>query len=487
MNFNPSFYNEVKVSPASVNIPTENKLNSEVENKANRVCQPLLSSANLEIQGKEEELYNANNVILLSKEEKILSIKNEFIIESKPVLSKEEDIKQKKGKIWTCIDRIVDAETGEFSYLFEIESKYNIFQNEDANKNYDEILPNMHPAVEYGPLSLYFLDPNHNIKDYISIIYEQNIKKEERNSKVLTPEEKLTHFNQVTEYITKKRGKDFEFAPIFNKLGFIAIIKENGTFQVQLPSRENLLQRWENLRKDCYYLPPLSISSSEGIASDDEFMDGYIKHDFLLSTGEEFFHDIVAHGIPILIQLLDLERLPYYIVEKRKIQTEIISGLNDISIVQNMIQSGIFVPDYISKNLPKMKAGFSALLDIWTASPNPKMDLSKTFFSDFISNEAWTIPAWQIHWKKRFSDENIDFNILKSVWNGVFNCIHTSKEYQLQELQNQLKVLQEEELTVMNMFKTQHILNEISAITKQKVMDVAINNVELITLTKQIS
>jgi hypothetical protein len=66
----------------------------------------------------------------------------------------------------------------------------------------------------------------------------------------------------------------------------------NGTFQVQLPGRENLLQRWENLRKDCNYLPPLSISSSEGIASDDKFMDSYIKHDFLLSTGEEFFHEV---------------------------------------------------------------------------------------------------------------------------------------------------------------------------------------------------
>ena len=65
------------------------------------------------------------------------------------------------------------------------------------------------------------------------------------------------------------------------------------------------------LRTEEKYPPNLDIISSEGIATDVQYIKAYLSHDVLLSSEKEFMHDQFAHVIPT-IRLMFVKRVSGY-------------------------------------------------------------------------------------------------------------------------------------------------------------------------------
>ena len=93
---------------------------------------------------------------------------------------------------------------------------------------------------------------------------------------------------------------------VFQKLGYNWKRKGSKTI-LEVPDIEALTNNWKELKKDHpSYLPNLSIISSEGIASDSEYIEQYLKeYDFLISSGREFIHDFFYHALPTLTAMIN--------------------------------------------------------------------------------------------------------------------------------------------------------------------------------------
>lgn len=76
---------------------------------------------------------------------------------------------------------------------------------------------------------------------------------------------------------------------------------------LELPDHKTLVFRWCMLQRTYADLKALDIIESEGVAGDMDFVDAYINHDALLSSGREFVHDHFYH-IRVLIRNMWLLR-----------------------------------------------------------------------------------------------------------------------------------------------------------------------------------
>lgn len=106
------------------------------------------------------------------------------------------------------------------------------------------------------------------------------------------------------------QSSDAEFYKILQELGYSCFVKTKYTeklLYITAPDREALQIRWEEYRKKhpSLQLPALSILDSEGIASDQEYVDSFFKGDGLISSGKEFLHDQFLHIVPLLKSVFD--------------------------------------------------------------------------------------------------------------------------------------------------------------------------------------
>lgn len=411
MNFLPSDYNKDRNADMNMN---KNEIKEEAydlqskEEKTSSLVNPFLRVDANHLK-KQESSYSP----LISPLSRAAGNerKEDIIAPSTSSLAKEEDIKQKCGQIWRCVDRITDAETGEYSYLFEVADDYNFLFTDDAEENYQKKYSEFFPAPEADNFELLYLDPNYSPEKYIQLINKRRAEKNQTGPCALF------------ESIKSKNSKALQGAQL-NKLGFEAGVNEEGVFQLKLPSRENLLVRWAMLQKENKNLPDISIYESEGIAEDQEFIDAFLDNKLILSSGKEFIHDLLGHFIPILSQLLD--KPEKYLKLKNTFQAQIKEILKEIEIIEKLIKQGKPLSDLVKRDLPKLKAALAASIDIWTASLYPS-DIGSI---PIINRIVWNESIWKTYWEKRYPEEDIDFSSLSSL---LGDCSTIVKEYQEME------------------------------------------------------
>lgn len=121
--------------------------------------------------------------------------------------------------------------------------------------------------------------------------------------------------------------------PTLNYLGYRAKEKEDG-FYITLPDKERLEARWKKLQQEPgnAHLEDLSITSSEGTATDAKFLDAFFNSDVLLSTGREYVHDQLLH----VMRMLNMKSNPAanYSYYKTCFRTKVQKALNAIEMVR---------------------------------------------------------------------------------------------------------------------------------------------------------
>ncbi len=456
MDFNPVGRIDQNQNSQTINNKNERKKN-KIEGKIDTVGSPLFK--------EEADKLNSQNPNFLSNSS-LSSPKSETVkevIQSSPVfgniktLSKQEDIEKKCGQMWKCVDRIVDTETREYSYLFEIEDPYNFLLTKEAQRNREKKIPEIYPALEPENFNLLYLDPEYSIDDFIQLIYKINLE----NKLISSDLKELEEIRNTTE---RRQGGYYENGNKLNKLGFESGINKDGIFQLKLPSRDNLLVRWSNLQKEIPTLPNISILESGDIAEDEEFINAFLKYDMILSDGKEFLHDHTVHLIPTLIELIRNPKI--YQETRNRIATQVEQVLQDIEKVERIIQSGGAVPVHVKEHLLKVKEAVSAAVDIWTARPKPWESFAPDddYIKNFVNFNAWDGELGQQYWKNKYPKENLDFKILASIGREILEVIkkfeNEDRENKLQVISNKIDSLKKETMTLSRMLELQNLINE---------------------------
>lgn len=195
-------------------------------------------------------------------------------------ISKEEMISKKSGALWECIE-CSRGSLGGHVYVFRLQDECDdVTREETRQQNYEaakERSCRVFPAIELLGSHMAFLDPT-----------------------------------VPAEVRTAKYGVSIEIMDTLHRLGYECAIIDHGVY-LKFPDREALLARWKELREECQELPILDIVSSAGIAEHIPFIESFLTHDALLSTGKEFVHDHMFHVIPTLVLALSSvgKEVPY--------------------------------------------------------------------------------------------------------------------------------------------------------------------------------
>lgn len=248
--------------------------------------------------------------------------------------SKEEMIRQVNGHLWRCIDYHEGILTFTLKDKFKPRDKGD---KKNALERMSQVSEKIYPATEPTPSKILELaNFDYYKKSRIQLIintlfqtiYEWIDGKEKKPAEIVEDQKIISgkieilsenqelaqefssldpflgreEFSQALQMFTKKlkaallitvddyyknnkRLRDF-----FNQLGFSSK-KEQGTVFFTMPCAQELQERWKTIQLNHPHLPELSIYSSQGIAGDLEFVEAYLSHHVLISTGGEMVHD----------------------------------------------------------------------------------------------------------------------------------------------------------------------------------------------------
>jgi hypothetical protein len=191
-----------------------------------------------------------------------------------------------------------------------------------------------------------------------------------------------------------------------------------------LPDKEALLAHFEKLRESHPHLRALNLISSEGIASDMDFVRAYIKgYDALLSLGTEFVHDHLFHLIPTIKLMLmdpDYDDGKWVIIEMTKKAYERIMTTKK-AIEKEATGFDIEQIKRIQAQLPKIETALGAVVDtFWAASTINQMERIYSDKEHFDTYHCTFVEILdQSHYngfaQRKFGDV-IDTKVLKEVW-----------------------------------------------------------------------
>lgn len=295
-------------------------------------------------------------------------------------------IEQKQGATWECLDRVADGPG--FIYQFRLKAEYDPRGDVNNHKQaaFTSKLLEIFPAIEPELNQLFLLDPQ----------------KMDQNRK------------DNAEIIAMK---------LIQSLGY-QYRSDNTGHYLYLPDKEALLARFEKLRETHPHLRALNIISSEGIASDMDFVKAYIAgYDALLSIGTEFVHDHIFHVIPTIKLMLmdpDYDDGKWIIVEMTK------KAYQRIMTTKKALEKEMpgFDPEQIKRiqaQLPKIETALGAVVDtFWAASTTAQMEGIYSDKEHFDTHHCTFVEILdQSHYngfaQKKF-DDVIDTKVLKDVW-----------------------------------------------------------------------
>jgi hypothetical protein len=166
------------------------------------------------------------------------------------------------------------------------------------------------------------------------------------------------------------------------------------------------MYRYNQLRATRYEkLPELSIVSSSGIASDNDFVKALVENDGLISNGKEFIHDQLLHITPLLIMARNGSE---FFKETKQAKIDWIqSYVLKLSIIKkgdsNLIPQEVSAE--LQKNLPILETLLGAVVDLMASKVrNKSKDIGEIIFDfqDIISSSMWLA-----YFKKRYREEII--------------------------------------------------------------------------------
>lgn len=303
---------------------------------------------------------------------------------AKSIQIEQQEIEQRSGEFWECLSREKAARAG-FVYKFRLRDDFDDVtphENRVARTKAAELKSKkMFPAIELTGTQMLALDPH-------------------------VPESEL------------KSGtlKIREHLQLLMQLGYRTERKEDGVY-LYLPDREALLANWETLREIDPQLPGLTIQSSEGIASDIDYVKAYFTHDAVLSTGKEFLHDHQAHILSVIVLILSSEKPsdelgqnPAYRTEKSRMVRLLGKAYRRVMIARELCRTNFLKLsevelELLKKHLPKIEATLGSFADIFSSKDKYTATIQwreKSVYSGDAFFEAWSDPDWGNYLYRRF-------------------------------------------------------------------------------------
>lgn len=291
--------------------------------------------------------------------------------------SKAHTLLAKKSALWNCIDCQLDKYGGKL-YFFEFKKA---LENEVKK---DQVLKKIFPALELDSIDMNFIFHPTN---------QQRTNLENTNNDTAY----IQNLSLLSEHRKELRQLGYDF-----KLNILV-----------LPDRETLLARWAVLREKKPGLPPLDIVSSNGIASDLNFIESFFAHDAILSSDKEFVHDHTLHVLPILSLLLSISDKQSYYKAKFEIVKIISTEYRRLMIAKDELNK--ILPNLdkktqeIEKNkLAQMETALGAFVDSSSASLNVIIskngDLTNFNEGTFDILLSSLLKEWASPWQRYFED-----------------------------------------------------------------------------------
>lgn len=308
-------------------------------------------------------------------------------------ISEKEDVERKSSLLWECVERIPQEEGG-FIYKFKFRDEFKEFEK------YQEINHGLFPAVEYS-------------EDICKQILKPSTKSLEEEIENQIPAETKVFLNADGLKIFEDQIRSKYLAgKILLDLGIEYDDKENCLY---LPDKDVLMSRWKEVKEIYPHLADLDIIESDGIASDEDFVEAHMVHTTIQSSGAEFVHDTLLHIMPTLsIMLGDIidtgdttflqsrESLKDHIKNLQS-KVEKFKSLNendiDIEALEELKNRNINFND-LKKEIEKYPVVLGIMTDSITSSTIPYLFDEENFYE----NIGMTLeePNWNSYLEKRF-------------------------------------------------------------------------------------
>lgn len=204
---------------------------------------------------------------------------------------------------------------------------------------------------------------------------------------------------------------------------------KDGCVFLSLPDQEALEVQFEKVRKTHPELRPLKVQSSEGIATDHEFIESFAKgSDALLSTGKEFVHDHVVHILPTL-RLLFSNPQEYYLEKERASKT--VKEVNEVLFfAQQDIEQNVDIEATLHE-LNQVRAAIAMTIDLhWSpTSVGTLQQLNREFFigkDESFSNyresflKHMNYPLFLKAWEAKFKTDRLSISALFDCWGKIY-------------------------------------------------------------------
>ncbi len=348
------------------------------------------------------------------------------------VKTEAEEIQNRSGHLWICTGRKPDK-FGGYIYNFKLRNEYDdVTKSDDLQahkKAIDEKNDQIFPAVERSGIDLLALDPKADTEKALDQLTKKTIDATARFLYQSTPEafrflisenqikaSLILGISEIRQGIVEQMKEQSQLG----KLGYEMECRQDGVY-LNLPDREALLGRWEQLRKELPELPKLDLVSSEGIASDLDFIEAYLKHDALLSTGKEFVHDSLVHLVPTLSEIMSSGKngTPSYKAKKEEITKKITEIYQKIISAEKQIGKWAFTEDQRqTQTFKKVETSLSALVDTIAAA---ETKAGKTLASDFgnFNKAIWENPMWRPYLENRYGFYSTLDNQVSDLWKKI--------------------------------------------------------------------
>lgn len=154
---------------------------------------------------------------------------------------------------------------------------------------------------------------------------------------------------------------------------------------ISMPDTEALIDNWNKLRESDPELPHLRVYESDGIASDEEFIEAWNHYDVTISKGIEKIHDTFFHVIPTLRNMY--YNKGNYQIRKVSLLNEVYNGLGVLDSYEQKLKTRI---DSVERDkelqlVHLLKLSIAFLVDGMSASI--QYPPSNAYNDDFLINE----------------------------------------------------------------------------------------------------
>lgn len=290
-----------------------------------------------------------------------------------PDLWEQFELHRKSGEMWECTHREIAPSGVGFLYTFTLGERYR--NTHEFKTKESKIFPAIEPPINEVSETFNIAPAEKYLAYCIAAL--------ERTSDPST----LSYY---TEKIKRVQAKIANLK-LLKELGYR--FSPEGT-TLTFPDREALTYSYEQLRTtnpDYVDLPPLSIDSGDGIASDLEFILKNILHHGIISSGKEFVHDQYAHIIPLL--------------QRANLRSEKFQELNhDMIGLYDLILAKI---GRASEDLGGYTPIFYTLLGAYVDAVSNGLDGIETTFADLRTFNLLSIlksSAWKLYIMNRYDD-----------------------------------------------------------------------------------